>query len=148
MLFRSYDNDKMFKSFETNTITIKSDKYDDVNSWIAGEKIYNKNGIKVDYLSIDDDKIKYVVTNTTGNNLDLTFEGISINNYTVSDIDFDLFNEQVLNNNQIVFEINVKDDFKKKNNITKINKVDFYLRYTENDDYRSHVTENMTTNID
>ena len=148
ILFWAYDNDKMFKSFETNTITIKSDKYDDKNSWMEGKEIYNKSGIKVDYLSINGDKIKYVVTNTTGNNLDLTFEGISINDYTVSDTDFDLFNEQVLNNNQIIFEINVKNDFKKENNIDKINKVDFYLSYKENDDYHTHKTENMTTNID
>lgn len=148
ILFWAYDNDKMFKSFETNTITIMSDKYDNKNSWMKGKEVYNKSGLKVDYLSINDGKIKYVVTNTTGNTLDLTFEGISINDYTVSDTDFDLFDEQVLNNNQIVFEINVKSDFKKENNIDKINKVDFYLSYTENDDYHTHKTENMTTNID
>lgn len=147
ILFWAYDNDEMFKSFETNIITIKSDKYDDKNSWIKGKEIYNKNGIKVDYLSINRDKIKYVVTNTSGNNLDLTFEGISINDYTISETDFDLYDVQVLNNNQIVFEINVKDDFKKDNNISRIDKVDFYLSYTENDDYHTHKTKNMTTNI-
>lgn len=55
---------------------------------------------------------------------------------------------RVLNNNQIIFEINVKNDFKKKNNVDKINKMDFYLSYKENDDYQTHKTENMTSNID
>ena len=55
---------------------------------------------------------------------------------------------RVLNNNQIIFEINVKNDFKKKNNVDKINKMDFYLSYKENDDYQTRKTENMTSNID
>lgn len=147
ILFWAYDNDKMFKSFETNVIRIKSDKYDDYTSIISGTEVYNKNGIKIDYLSINNDSIKYVVTNTTGNNLDVTFEGISINDYTVSDTDFDLYDEQILNNNQSVFEIKVKNDFKTKNNIQSVNKVDFYLSYTENDDYKTHKTDNVTTII-
>lgn len=147
ILFWAYDNDKSIKSFETNVIRIKSDKYDEYSSWLSGKEVYNKNKIKIDYLSTDNDKIKYVVTNTTGNNLVITFNGISINDYTVSGTDFDLYDEQILNNNQCVFEINVKNDFKTQNNIKSITKVDFYLSYRENTDYTTHKTENITTII-
>lgn len=147
VLFWIYDKDDVVEPFKTNNITIKSDKYDGTNSWIVGNEIYNKSGIKVDYLSTDKNKIKYVVTNTSGNNLNLNFEGISINDYTVSERDYDLFNKQVLNNNQIVFEINVKNEFKKNNNIDKIDKVDFYLNYTKDNDNKKYKTDNMTTNI-
>lgn len=147
ILFWAYDNDKIFKLFATNVIKIKSDKYDEKNSWISGKEIYNSKGIRVDYLAIDDEEIKYVVTNTSGKNIDITFEGISINDYTISDTDYDLFDEQILNNNQMIFEIEVDEEFLKKNNINKINKVDFYLKYTQNDDYKICKTKNMTTII-
>lgn len=148
VLFWAYDNDKLFKSFETNAIRIKSNKYDDNNSWIlTGTEIYNKNGIKVDYLSKNGDTIKYVLTNNTGNNLNITFEGLSINDYTKSDMDLDLYNVQVLKDNQIVFEIKIDKDFKSKNSIDKISKVDFYLKYTINDDWNTNQTENITTII-
>ena len=148
ILFWAYDNDKMFKSFETNVITIKTDKYDNLNSWKKGNEIYNLNGIKIDYISYYDNKIRYAITNTSGKNLDLTFRGISINNYTVSEIDYDLFDEQVLNDNQIFFDIKINDDFKNNNNIDKVNRVDFYLSYTENDSYEEFKTDNITTLIE
>ena len=148
ILFWAYDNDKSFKEFETNVIRIKSNKNDDSNSWItSGTEIYNKDGIKIDYLSMENDTIKYVLTNNTGNNLNITFNGISINDYTKTEIITDLYNQQVLKDNQIMFEIKVDNKFKENNSIDKINKVDFYLEYTINDDYNHYKTDNMTTLI-
>ena len=132
ILFWVYDTDNMLNSFETNVIRIKSDKYDDSISRIFGTEVYNKNGIKIDFLSNNYSGLEYVVTNTTGNNLDATFEGISINDYTVSDTDLYLSDGQILNDNQRVFIIDVKNEFKTKNNIQSVNKVDFYLSYSEN----------------
>ena len=127
ILFWAYDNDKMFKSFDTGVVIVKSDKYDNINSWIKGTEIYNAEGIRVDFLSLKNDKAKYLVTNTKGNSIDVTFEGICINDYSVNDIDYDLFNKQILNNNQRVFEISISNDFKSKNSIQDVKTIEFYL---------------------
>ena len=149
ILFWAYDNDKMFKSFETGVIKIKSDKFEDSNSWIKGTEIYNSSGIRVDFLSFEKDKAKYLVTNTTGNKIAISFEGISINDYTVSDTDYDLFDELLLDNTQKVFEISIDKDFKEKNSIQEVNKIEFYLKYSESETaiFASNKTGVITTNI-
>ena len=150
ILFWAYDNDKMYKSFETDVIKIKSDQFEDTNSWSKGTEVYNSDGIKVDFLSYEKNKAKYLVTNTKGFNIVVSFDGISINDYALNDaLLLGLTDEQILNNNQMVFEISIDNDFKEKNGVQDVEKIDFYLKYSDGNSalFSSNKTGNIVTNI-
>ena len=57
--------------------------------------------------------------------IDFDIEGITINGYTSSETDYDLYNEEVLDGCQYVFTIKVDNDFMEQNEITEITEVQF-----------------------
>lgn len=135
VLFWAYDDDKSMKSFETEPIVIKTNIYDGSRTDITGETKYDTNGVKVDLLSTTPDCYTYVLTNSTGSYFDFDVDNISINDFTVSDTDFDLFNEEILNDCQLIFEVKLDKDFAELNNISSIDKLEFTLKIRPNGDY-------------
>ena len=125
ILFWAYDNDKFFKEFETDIITVKTSEFKNNIANISGLEIYNKKGIIVEFLEQENNQFTFCLTNKTGSYFDFTVENININNYTVSATDFDLFDEQVLNNCQFVYDIEINREFLSNNDIEKISTVSF-----------------------
>lgn len=148
VLFWAYDNDKNFKEFDTGQITIHTSGYDEKINILSGENIYDDKGVKVEYLSNDNNEYTYCITNNTGNYFDFDVENITINDYTSSDWDFDLMNVVVLNSCQATFSIKVTDEFAKLNNIDNIQKIEFTLNIRPLGDYFSDwSTEMITYNV-
>ena len=62
--FQAVDSDE-YNSFYTDVIRIKTNKFQGRKVVKTGKSIYNKNGIKIEYLGGDGDKYQFAVTNTT-----------------------------------------------------------------------------------
>jgi hypothetical protein len=137
VLFWAYDNDSYFKSFDTEQIRIETSLYDGTADIFSGETIYDSDGIKIDFLEVNGNNYTFCLTNTTGEYINVDFDNISINDYTVSDIDYDLYDEVVLNNNQFVYTIKVSNQFKQDNGIDEVEAVEWNLTCRPYGDYFS-----------
>jgi hypothetical protein len=145
VLFWAYDNDAMFKAFETPQIEIKTNKYDDTTYQQLGKRLLDTNLMSADYISCKGNTYSFVLTNKSDGYFDFDLSNLSINNYTVSDIDYDLYNEQVLGNSQILLEVKVSVNFLKQNNIASVSKIDFNFTYRIAGDYFKQKTTDMIT---
>lgn len=121
-LFWAYDNDAMFKSFETEQIHIGGDNTLDP----VGENIYESDGIKVEYVKNDKNNYVYCITNTSGQYVDYTVESVIVNDYTM-DNGFSSIGNTALNNCKSYFEIDLDQDQLNFNGIGKIENIEFYL---------------------
>ncbi|MDO4445865.1 MAG: DUF4190 domain-containing protein [Bacillota bacterium] len=149
ILFWAYDNDKSYKSFDTNQIhaEIKEGANNLLN--ISGDNIYKNKGIQVDYIEKSDNTYTFCLTNTTGNYIDFTVEDLTINDYTSSDIDYDLMDVVVLNNCQILFDIIPDDDFLNTNGIKNITSLEFSLNIKPMSEYENEwKTDMIVKNIE
>ena len=135
VLFWAYDEDTLMKDFETEPIQINTNLYDGTKDTYSGDTKYSSNGIQVDLLDASDDCYTYVLTNNTGAYFDFDVENTSINDYTVSSVDYDLYNVQILDDSQLLFQINLDDDFATTNGISKIEKLEFSLKVQPEGDY-------------
>ncbi len=136
VLFWAYDNDQVFKSFDTGQVQIQTSNYSNTQAnYVTGDTIYNQNGIKIDRIANDGDSATYAILNTTGNYFDFDVENITINDFTSSDIDYDLMSVITLNGCQSIFKIKPSDDFMSANGIGKIEKIEFSLNIRPLEDY-------------
>jgi hypothetical protein len=145
ILFWAYDNDKSFKEFETDVITVKTSEFKNNIASISGLEIYNKKGIIVEFLEQENNQFTFCLTNKTGSYFDFTVDNINVNNYTISDIDFDLYDEQILNNCQFVYTIKIDKEFLSNNDIEKISTVSFNFEIEpEGDAFNDWSTDTIT----
>ena len=126
-LLWAYDNDKYFKEFDTNQIEIKTSLYDATHDVLLGETIYDTDGIKVEFLVNDGNTYWFGITNTTGAYVDFDFDEISINDFTSSDINYDLIGVTLLNNCQVVLPVIVSDEFISANDISTIESIEWNM---------------------
>lgn len=144
ILFWAYDNDKYFKEFDTNQITLYTSQYtDDFSTIYAGTTIYDESGIKIDYLFNSGNEFTYCITNSTGNYFSFDIENISVNDFTSSDIDYDLMSIIVLDSCQAVYTIKINSEFMDLNNISNIEKIEYSLNVRPFEDYFSDWNTDM-----
>ena len=137
VLFWAYDNDKAFKEFDTAQLEIKTSLYDNTHDSLQGKNLYSSNGVKVDCLSDKKNEFTYLISNSTGNYFSCDFTDLSINDYTVTDIDYDLTDIIVLNNCQSVVTLTINDSFFSTNKIDSINSIDWKLNIRPNEKYEN-----------
>ncbi len=132
--FQAVDSDE-YNSFDTDVIRIKTNKFQGRKVVKTGKSIYNKNGIKIEYLGGDGDKYQFAVTNTTGKYQVFDVENITVNDYTSSETDFDLVSIPVFDKQQNIVTIDLSQGFLTDNNISKVKTIEFTLDVRPNDDY-------------
>ena len=132
--FQAVDSDE-YNSFYTDVIRIKTNKFQGRKVVKTGKSIYNKNGIKIEYLGGDGDKYQFAVTNTTGKYQVFDVENITVNDYTSSETDFDLVSIPVFDKQQNIVTIDLSQGFLTDNNISKVKTIEFTLDVRPNDDY-------------
>ena len=132
--FQAVDSDE-YTSFYTDVIRIKTNKFQGRKVVKTGKSIYNKNGIKIEYLGGDGDKYQFAVTNTTGKYQVFDVENITVNDYTSSETDFDLVSIPVFDKQQNIVTIDLSQGFLTDNNISKVKTIEFTLDVRPNDDY-------------
>lgn len=147
VLFWAYDNDKFFKAFDTNQITISTSLNNDVRDWYTGQLIYDNNDITVEYLGQYGNQFGYCVTNLTGSYFSCDIENLCINDYTSSDIQFDAIGVIVLNNCQSLLFITVSDDFLELNSIDEISNLEFNLKISPYESYENEWYTDTITQI-
>lgn len=146
VLFWAYDNDKYYKEFDTNQITIYTNHYNDtIHKQYSGTTIYDSNNIQIDYLSSSENKFTYCITNNSADYFSFDVENITVNDYTSSDLNFDLINIIVLNSCQAIFTVEINNQFLDLNNISEINKVEFTLNIRPLESYFSEWSTDMIT---
>ncbi len=136
VLFWAYDNDKYFKEFDTGQLEIKTSLYNGVHDRLVADTVFSESGISVDYVKSDRDEYTFAVSNDTGKYVSFTFDEISVNDYTVSSTDYDLYNETLLDGCQILCIVKVKSDFKEANGITTVQTLDWNIEIEPEDDWR------------
>ncbi|MDE7436661.1 MAG: hypothetical protein K2N01_12700 [Lachnospiraceae bacterium] len=137
VLFWAYDNDAMFKEFDTGQIKISTSLDDGTYDIITGQNIYDDGKISVDYLYNEGNRYYYCLTNKAEWYLDFDVSNLSINDYTNSELDFDLYDEQLLKDCQIVFCVIIDNGFKTDNEIEDVEKIEFSFKIRPNGDYFS-----------
>lgn len=135
VLFWAYDNDKSFKSFDTNQIHAELNTGSQNLLDISGDTVYENNGIKIDYIEKLENTYTYCLTNTSGNYVDFTVENLTVNDYTSSDVDYDLYDVICLNNCQVLFDVTPDEEFLSTNGITDISSMEFSLNIQPLSDY-------------
>lgn len=144
ILFWAYDNDESFKEFDTGQIQINTNNANDETNFVKGEStLYDHKGVKVEYLFSEDDVYTFCITNTTKKYFNFDVENITFNDYTVTDVDYDLFDETVLKNCCHVFSIKLDGEFKENNKIEDVNKLEFSLKIRPNGDYEDEWSTEM-----
>ena len=140
VLFWAYDNDKMYKEFETDVVRFTSNYYDGEAEKITGTTIYDENGICVDFLTSDENGATYVLTNNRDEYVEFDVENITINDYTDSDWFLDLIGNTALSDYQYVFTIEPENEFLEMNEIDSISKIEFSLNIRSLGDYTKEST--------
>lgn len=135
VLFWAYDNDKSFKSFDTNQIHAELNTGSQNLLDISGDTVYENNGIKIDYIEKLENTYTYCLTNTSGNYVDFTVGNLTVNDYTSSDVDYDLYDVICLNNCQVLFDVTPDEEFLSTNGITDISSMEFSLNIQPLSDY-------------
>lgn len=135
ILFWAYDNDKMFKEFDTDQLRIYTSLYDNSDDIPSGDTIYSDDNIRVDFVSSEGNDYTFLIVNNTITYMDFDFAEISINDYTVSDIDYDLYDESLLSSNAIFCTIKVSDEFMQENDIETVEKIEWNLNCRPESDY-------------
>lgn len=137
ILFWAYDNDEMFKDFDTGVIRIKSDLFNEKINRIKGSDLYDDSEIKVELLYLDGNSASFVLTNNTGSYIDFDVTDISFDGYTVSDLDtdLDLHGIKVFDDSQVWFTISMNSEFQEQNGLDSFSEVEFYINYRPNEDY-------------
>lgn len=142
--FWAYDNDKSFKEFDTGKITINTNASSSSLTKIKGtEELYNEKSIEVQYINQDNNNYTYLITNNTDSLFTFDIYNITINGFTSSETDYDLYNEEVLNGCQYVFTITVSNSFMYENNIDKVEDISFNISIRPNADYFNEWTTPM-----
>ena len=143
VLFWAYDNDKLMKEFDTGQITLYTNKSDDNLKKIKGTEIYNSGGISVDYLYNEGNDYTFVLHNNTDSYFDFDIENLSVNDYTITNVDFDLRGINLLKNCQCLLTIKLRDDFIKENNIDDVHKITFNMNIRPYGDYFSDYSTDL-----
>lgn len=145
ILLWAYDNDKSFKAFDSGQIhadvsgtTLTSSPVFD-----NAQNLYNQNGISVDFISSEGNSFTFCITNTTGQYFTFDVTSETYDDFTTSDINYDLYNEYLLNNCKTLMTLTPTDDFLSMNGITDVSKVDFALTIRPVAEYGDEYTTDL-----
>lgn len=135
ILFWAYDNDKMFKEFDTGQLRIETSLYNETSDISNGTPIFEQDGLSVSFISRENDNFTFLLINDTEDYINFDFTEISINDYTVSDVDYDLYDEIVLSKNAAICTISVKDEFMQENDIDTVESIEWNITCRPYGDY-------------
>lgn len=143
LLIWAYDNDASFKEFDTDQITINTNLYDGQIEVLLGEKIYEKNGIVIEYIGNDENKYYFQLFNNSDTYLDFNVDNLTINDYTSSEMDLDLYGISALEGCVAIFFVEPSQEFIETNEISEIEKIEFTLEVLPMEDYHQEWNTEM-----
>lgn len=129
ILLWAYDNSKSFKAFDSGQVHVDVTGATETSSPVLSnvQNIYDKDGISVDFVSSKENSFTFCITNTTGQYFVYDVVSETYNDFTTSDVNYELCNKYLLNNCKTIITLTPTDDFLSMNEISEISKVDFAL---------------------
>ena len=146
--FWAYDNDKSFKEFETGQLQFGTSADDGTFDVFTGTPLFDESGIKVDYLGRQGNDFTYVITNNTGSYFTFDLENLTTNGFTSSDVDYDLYDEEVLAGCQYVFSPKINLSDVAGSNVDNVQSIQFNLKYRPQGDFFDEATTSAIVNND
>lgn len=109
-----------------------------------GETVFEENGISINFIREDSDKYVYAITNNSGIDVDLSIENLSINDYVVSEMNFDLTHILIPNECYAYFSIQMDEEFMTQNFIEQIEKITFVVHVFGDNHWGSEPINGLT----
>ncbi len=136
--FRVYDPDTFDTIFEASPVTIKTSEFDNMDTTPndLGTELYNKDGIRIVGKAVDEDSfwgagILLYCENTSGKNVGISVEDLSVNGYMMTP----LFSTTVYNNKMVIDDITLFSSDLEENGITSINEVELKFHIYDADSF-------------
>lgn len=145
ILFWAYNDD--FKDWDTENITIKTDKYDKECKYTpSGEKVYSDDNLALWLIGKGEHSYEFAVKNKLNGNLEYTIENASVNDwsYDVTEYSFDNFQMNCMGKTYMTFVLDIDDDFISENEIDKIEGIEFAIKGYDYDNKIDFKTEKIT----
>ena len=146
--FWAYDNAVSVKDFDTGCLRIITNKEEDIKVETK-KNMYADNNISVDYIGRTSQDYKFCITNNRDNLIDFNIEDVTVNGYTITLWDLDIYDCEVLNNCQYVYTIHIDKEALKDNAIDKVETIQYNVKIRDNGDYFDDwATGNISVDID
>ena len=134
LLFFVYDDDDYRNDTKTDTITIKTSLFDEIDDYLPGKHYYTDDAIVVDLNSISGNNYSFSLINLIDDYVSFGISGVTVNGYTTPELEY-LTTGLALCNTEYSFNINLTDEFLELNNINEVETIEFNVSYHPLDDY-------------
>ncbi|MBQ8351243.1 MAG: hypothetical protein IJY20_04265 [Clostridia bacterium] len=136
--FYIYDPENYTRTYEAECVTLKTSYYEQMDTTVddAGYTLYNQNGIKIVGKYVDESTfwgsaVLLYIENTSGQNIGITCDDMSINGYMVSGF----FSETVYDEKYAIGTITILSTDLEENDIASIDEVELKFRIYDADTY-------------
>lgn len=140
ILFWAYDNSINFKAFDSGQVEIQTNLFNQKHDVRTGTSIYGSNGIRIDYLGHDGGNYQFSILNQTGSLFDFDVNDITVNGYTSSDLNPELYDVETLRQCQSIITIPVSDSFREQNGISTVDTIQWSMEIRPNGAYEQKYT--------
>lgn len=141
IIFHAWDSDEYGDILNTDVLRIVTNLYGDKVDKINGTKLIKDKGIQVDYIGNEDDVYVFAIKNTNNEYIRVNADNITVNDYTSSDWEMDAIDRYIFGKQTALMKLTVDDDFKEKNSITDVKKIEFKLKYNVKRGYKTKKTK-------
>lgn len=141
IIFHAWDSDEYGDILNTDVLRIVTNLYEDKVDKINGTKLIKDKGIQVDYIGNEDDVYVFAIKNTNNEYIRVNADNITVNDYTSSDWEMDAIDRYIFGKQTALMKLTVDDDFKEKNSITDVKKIEFKIKYNVKRGYKTKKTK-------
>lgn len=134
LLFGKEENSSQ-NSFRTDIMLIET-KLENVGSDMPdGTLLLDEQGVYVDFIDRNGDSFTFMITNNSCDYLQFDISDVSVNGYTMTELEDSLKSKVVLCNNAVLCTVTVDEEFKTDNAIKKVEKLEWSLVCRPNGDF-------------
>ena len=138
--FHVYDSETYKDIFDSDCVTIKTSEFANMDTKVndEGTELYHSNGIRIVGKTVNEDSfwgtaILLYCENTSGKNVGISVEEMSINGFMINPI----FSTTVYNEKRVFDEITIFSSDMEENGITAIEEVELKFHIYDADTYRT-----------
>lgn len=128
VLFWAYNKETSMKEFDSGQVMIKMNGYEELTVSFDGQELYSEKDIIIKFIKQEGNLFAYTLENYSGNYINFDVDCLTINDYTSSEVDYDLIQTVVLNNGTKLFFVEPSDEWLSENGISSIQKIEFNMK--------------------
>lgn len=130
---------------ESFICTLPTNFYVDYEYRFANKPLYDKQGLSITYLGREGNDFNIAIKNNSKNYFVFEATDYAINDFSNSEVDYHLFDEDLLPWTIRFAKISVTDDFLSANDISEIETVDFSITFKPNGSYFDRFNTGLLT---